>query len=68
MPMTAYGALWREMAAPHQVRSFGIDRAADVHGVVRQHGLETALELSAAEGAGSHSLDWFPGATTRATQ
>jgi UDP-N-acetylmuramoyl-tripeptide--D-alanyl-D-alanine ligase len=46
----SYGALWREMAAPHQVRSFGIDRAADVHGKVRQHGLETALELSAAEG------------------
>lgn len=46
----SYGALWCEMAAPHQVRSFGIDHAADVHGTVRQHGLETALELSAVEG------------------
>ena len=46
----SYGALWCEMAAPHQVRSFGIDHAADVHGKVRQHGLETALELSAVEG------------------
>ncbi len=45
-----YGALWCEMAAPHRICRFGIDRAADVHGTVRQHGLETALELTAVEG------------------
>ena len=51
-----YGALWRGMAAPHSVCSFGIDRAADVHGTVRQHGLETALELSAPEGTAAIRL------------
>ncbi len=46
----AYADCWRAMAAPHAVRSFAIDQAADVHGQVRQHGLETELTLRAAEG------------------
>lgn len=45
-----YAETWRAMAAPHSVRTFGIDHAADVQGKVRQHGLETELELSAPEG------------------
>lgn len=45
-----YADFWRDMAKPHTVRSFGIDHAADVHGVVHQHGLETQLELQAPEG------------------
>ncbi|MFZ2267387.1 MAG: UDP-N-acetylmuramoyl-tripeptide--D-alanyl-D-alanine ligase [Azonexus sp.] len=45
-----YADTWRTMAAPHTVRTFGIDHAADVHGKVHQHGLETQLELSAPEG------------------
>lgn len=51
-----YGETWRAMAAPHAVRTFGIDHAADVHGTVRQHGLETELELSAPEGRASLRL------------
>jgi len=46
----AYADTWREMAGAHRVRSFGIDQAADVHGKVRQHGLETGLHLTAPEG------------------
>jgi UDP-N-acetylmuramoyl-tripeptide--D-alanyl-D-alanine ligase len=46
----AYAGFWRDMAAPHAVRSFGIDRPADVHGKVRQHGLEQAIALSTPEG------------------
>lgn len=45
-----YAQTWREMAGAHAVRTFGIDHAADVSGKVRQHGLETALQLSAPEG------------------
>ncbi|MBS1158268.1 MAG: UDP-N-acetylmuramoyl-tripeptide--D-alanyl-D-alanine ligase [Proteobacteria bacterium] len=45
-----YAETWRAMAAPHTVRTFGIDQAADVQGTVRQHGLETAVELRAPEG------------------
>ncbi|MGE5470311.1 MAG: UDP-N-acetylmuramoyl-tripeptide--D-alanyl-D-alanine ligase [Bacteroidota bacterium] len=51
-----YAESWRAMAAPHTVRTFGIDHPADVHGTVRQHGLETALELSAPEGEASIRL------------
>ena len=51
-----YAETWRAMAAPHTVRTFGIDHAADVHGTVHQHGLETELELSAPEGAASLRL------------
>jgi UDP-N-acetylmuramoyl-tripeptide--D-alanyl-D-alanine ligase len=52
----AYADCWRGMAAPHAVRSFAIDHAADVRGQVRQHGLETQLTLSAAEGEGELRL------------
>src|SRR5512145_53598 len=38
------------MAGLHTVRTFAIDHVADVHGKVRQHGLETELELNAPEG------------------
>ena len=46
----AYTELWRGMAGPHAVRTFAIDHPADVHATVRQHGLETSLELTAPEG------------------
>ena len=45
-----YAALWRRMAGSHSVRSFGIEQAADVRAAVHQHGLETRMELTAAEG------------------
>lgn len=45
-----YAPTWREMAGAHAVRTFGIDHAADVSGKVRQHGLETALQLTVPEG------------------
>ena len=45
-----YAPTWREMAGAHAVCTFGIDHVADVSGKVRQHGLETALQLSAPEG------------------
>ena len=51
-----YAETWRAMAAPHVVRTFGIDHVADVHGTVRQHGLETQLELNAPEGQASIRL------------
>jgi UDP-N-acetylmuramoyl-tripeptide--D-alanyl-D-alanine ligase len=46
----AYAGLWREMAAGHAQRNFGIDQPADVRGVVRQHGLETLLTLQSRRG------------------
>ena len=46
----AYAGYWRGVAAGRPVRSFAIDGAADVVGKVRQHGLETAVDLSAPEG------------------
>jgi UDP-N-acetylmuramoyl-tripeptide--D-alanyl-D-alanine ligase len=52
----AYAECWRGMAAPHAVRSFAIDHAADVRGLVRQHGLETQLTLRAPEGEGELRL------------
>jgi UDP-N-acetylmuramoyl-tripeptide--D-alanyl-D-alanine ligase len=48
-----YAAFWREQAAMRAVHTFGIDRPADVHGTVRQHGLEIRLELVAPEGRAS---------------
>lgn len=45
-----YAERWRGMAGLHTVRTFAIDHVADVHGKVRQHGLETELELNAPEG------------------
>lgn len=55
-----YADFWRNMAKPHTVRSFGIDHAADVQGVVHQHGLETQLELQAPEGQAALRLS-IPG-------
>ena len=46
----SYAGYWRGVAAGRPVRSFAIDGAADVVGKVRQHGLETAVDLSAPEG------------------
>jgi UDP-N-acetylmuramoyl-tripeptide--D-alanyl-D-alanine ligase len=51
-----YADVWRGMAAPHAVRSFAIDHAADVRGDVHQHGLETQVTLHAPEGAGELRL------------
>lgn len=45
-----YADMWRAMAGAHTVRTFAIDHAADVHGKVRQHGLEAGVYLSAPEG------------------
>ena len=47
----AYAGLWREMAAGHEQRSFGIEQPADVRGALRQHGLETLVTLQSPEGA-----------------
>ncbi len=51
-----YAGLWRTLAGAHQVRSFAIDQAADVHGVVHQRGLEIAITLSAVEGTAETTL------------
>jgi len=56
----AYAETWKAMAAPHAVRTFGVDHAADVFGKVRQHGLETALEVGAPEGEAAIRLS-IPG-------
>ena len=47
----AYAAFWRGMAGGRPVRTFAIDGAADVVAAVRQHGLETDIELQSPEGA-----------------
>ncbi len=52
----AYAGLWRTMAGGRTVRSFAIDHPADVRGKVRQHGLQQLVELSAAEGVASITL------------
>lgn len=52
----AYAAAWRGMADGRPVRTFAIDGAADVVGVVHLHGLETAIELQAPEGAAAVKL------------
>lgn len=52
----SYAGFWRGMVGNRTVRSFGIDRPADVHGVVRQHGLEITMELTAAEGQAAFTL------------
>jgi len=45
-----YADFWRGMAGQRLVRTFGVDKAADVRAVVKQHGLETELHLSSLEG------------------
>ncbi|MDE2439702.1 MAG: UDP-N-acetylmuramoyl-tripeptide--D-alanyl-D-alanine ligase [Betaproteobacteria bacterium] len=52
----AYAAFWRNMAGGRQVRTFAIDGAADVVGVVHLHGLETEIELQAPEGTATVKL------------
>jgi UDP-N-acetylmuramoyl-tripeptide--D-alanyl-D-alanine ligase len=51
-----YAEFWRAMAGSKIIRTFGIDLAADVRGSVRQHGLEIAIELIAAEGNAAITL------------
>ncbi|WP_298398424.1 UDP-N-acetylmuramoyl-tripeptide--D-alanyl-D-alanine ligase [uncultured Azonexus sp.] len=46
----AYAGFWREQVGAQPVRSFGIDQSADVRANLRQHGLETLVTLTAAEG------------------
>ncbi len=46
----AYADLWRALAEKHRQLSFGIEQVADVHGALRQHGLETRLTLRTPEG------------------
>ncbi len=52
----AYASAWRGMASGHPVRTFAIDGAADVVASLRQHGLETELELHAPEGEATVKL------------
>jgi len=52
----AYAGFWREQVGTQAVRSFGIDQPADVRATLRQHGLETALTLQAAEGEADFKL------------
>jgi UDP-N-acetylmuramoyl-tripeptide--D-alanyl-D-alanine ligase len=52
----AYAGLWRELAGNRAQRSFGIDRAADVWGRVRQHGLDMVVSVTAPEGAADIAL------------
>jgi UDP-N-acetylmuramoyl-tripeptide--D-alanyl-D-alanine ligase len=47
----AYVNFWREMAGGHTVRSFGIDQAAEVRGVVRTRGLVADIDLTSPEGS-----------------
>jgi UDP-N-acetylmuramoyl-tripeptide--D-alanyl-D-alanine ligase len=51
-----YAGFWKGMAAGHPVRSFAIEHAADVRGVVHQHGLEISLDITAAEGTATFKL------------
>jgi len=46
----AYADLWRALAGKHRQLSFGIEQVADVHGALRQHGLESRLTLRTPEG------------------
>lgn len=45
-----YADFWCRQAAGRRIVSFGIDRPADVRGIVSQYGLETSLHLSAPQG------------------
>ena len=46
----AYAGAWRRMAGTRPVRTFAIDRPADVCGSVHQHGLDITLDLASPEG------------------
>jgi UDP-N-acetylmuramoyl-tripeptide--D-alanyl-D-alanine ligase len=52
----AYASAWRRMAGTHPVRTFAIDRPADVRGAVHQHGLDITLDLVSPEGQAAISL------------
>ncbi|WP_371323381.1 UDP-N-acetylmuramoyl-tripeptide--D-alanyl-D-alanine ligase [Dechloromonas sp. ZY10] len=54
----AYADYWlaAQHAAGHRVRTFGLDRPADVQVAARAHGLAMVLELSAPEGAAQITL------------
>lgn len=52
----AYADFWRKLAGQRPVRTFGIDRPADVQAAVHQHGLEITLDLTTPEGAAKIAL------------
>ncbi len=52
----AYADFWRQQVGSLKTMAFALDHAADVHGHVRQHGLEIVLDLTAADGEASIEL------------
>ena len=52
----AYADFWRKLAGQRPVRTFGIDRPADVQATVHQHGLEITLDLTTPEGTAQIAL------------
>lgn len=52
----AYADFWRQQVGPLKTMAFALDHAADVHGHVRQHGLEIVLDLTTADGEASIAL------------
>ena len=52
----AFAPYWRRLAGGRRVLGFAIDRPADVSGVVRQHGLQFTLDLTAPQGAATIAL------------
>ena len=52
----AFAPYWRGLAGGRPVLGFAIDRPADVSGVVRQHGLQFTLDLTAPQGAATIAL------------
>lgn len=52
----AYADFWRQQVGPLKTMAFALDHAADVHGHVRQHGLEIVLDLTTADGEASIEL------------
>ncbi|MGE5770036.1 MAG: UDP-N-acetylmuramoyl-tripeptide--D-alanyl-D-alanine ligase [Betaproteobacteria bacterium] len=52
----AYAGTWRRMAGARPVRTFAIDRPADVRGSVHQHGLDITLDLTSPEGQAAIAL------------
>jgi UDP-N-acetylmuramoyl-tripeptide--D-alanyl-D-alanine ligase len=52
----AFAPYWRGLAGGRTVLGFAIDRPAEVSGVVRQHGLQFTLDLTAPQGAATIAL------------
>ena len=52
----AYAACWRGLSGGRPVLGFAIDHPADVTGVVRQHGLEFTVDLTAPQGTATVAL------------